>query len=87
LVFFVLLERMVPLLSSSSGMGNLLSLSPLHSMDVIGRSLLKPDLGEISSSVETGSLSLPFSILSVVGYSGIFLYALRKNLRVVEVVK
>lgn len=87
LVFFVLLERMVPLLSTSSGMWDLLSLSPLHSMDVIGRSLLNPDLGEISSSVETGALSLPFSILSIVAYSGIFLYALRKNLQVVEVVK
>ncbi len=87
LIFFVLLERLVPLLARSTDMWEMLSLSPLHSLDVIGQALLQPNLNEISSSVFTGGLSLPYSIMSVAGYTALFLYVLRKNLRVVEVVK
>lgn len=87
LCFFVLLEKVVPLLAFGSANNTLLSLSPLHSLDVIGRALLRPDLGNISSSVDTGTLSLTASIISVVAYLTVFLFLLRKNLRVVEVVK
>jgi ABC-type transport system involved in multi-copper enzyme maturation permease subunit len=87
LCFFVLLEKVIPLLASSSGQSALLSLSPLHSMDVIGRALLRPDLGNIKSSVETGALSLTASVVAIIAYLVIFLSLLRKNLRVVEMVK
>jgi ABC-type transport system involved in multi-copper enzyme maturation permease subunit len=87
LVFFVLLENIVPLLAKTAGNTDLLALSPLHATDVIGRTLLAPDLHEISSSVETGKLSIQLAVIAVAAYSALFLYALRRNLRVVEVVK
>lgn len=87
LCFFVLLERVVPLIAYNSDFPALLALSPLHSLDVIGRALLRPDMGDIKSVVDTGALTLVASIVSVAVYFAGFLALLRKNLRVVEVVK
>jgi ABC-type transport system involved in multi-copper enzyme maturation permease subunit len=87
LCFFVLLEKVVPLIALNSDFPALLSLSPLHSLDVIGRTLLRPDMGNIKSGVETGALSVTASVISVIVYLVFFLAVLRKNLRVVEVVK
>lgn len=87
LCFFVLLERVVPLVASGSSFPFLMALSPLHSMDVIGQGLLRPDLSTIKSSVDTGALSLTASVVCVAGYLALFLTVLRRNLRVVEVVK
>lgn len=86
LCFFVLLERVVPLVAMNSHFPELMSLSPLHSLDVIGRWMLRPDMGNIRSLVDTGALSLSASVVSVGLYSAGFLWILRRNLRVVEVV-
>lgn len=86
LCFFVLLERIVPIIALQSDFPALMSLSPLHSLDVIGRGLLQPDLGNIRSRVDTGALSMSASVISVVLYFAGFLTILRRNLRVVEVV-
>lgn len=86
LCFFVLLEKVVPLVAQGSSHSALMSLSPLHSLDVIGRALLRPDMSNIKSSVETGALSVTASVVSVSLYLLMFLVLLRRNLRVVEVV-
>jgi ABC-2 type transport system permease protein len=87
LCFFVLLERVVPLIALNSNFPALLSLSPLHSLDVIGQGLLQPEMDNIKTNVDTGALSITGSVISVAAYFAIFLFILQKNLRVVEVVK
>lgn len=87
LVFFVLMQRLGPVLARATGSDFFRALSPLHSIDVIGRALLKPNFREISSSVDTGALQTPLAAMVCLGYIALFLVVLRRNLRVVEVVK
>jgi len=85
--FLVLMKMIIPLLAFSSKQWILLSLSPQHSLDVISRGIMGARLDKITTSIETGGLTVPVSLVSVACYMALFIIIIRNNLRVVEVVK
>ena len=82
-----MLENIAPLIAEGSETWALLSLSPLHSLDVIGQAFLRPSLGEFKSRFNTGTLSFGVSVAAITLYMALFIYLLRRKLEVVEVVK
>lgn len=87
LCFFVLMEKVIPLLASDVGNAYLLALSPLHSLDVIGQFLLNPERESIRGLVDTGALSVGASTTAISAYLFAFVAVIHNNLKVVEVVK
>lgn len=63
------------------------NLSPRHSFELISEKLLKPDLAKISRHYDVEGISSLSAVVSLGIYVLIFLWLLRRNLKVVEVVK
>lgn len=87
MAFFILSNRLFVLLARSNENEYFLALSPRHSLNVVARSIMDVRLRDINPSVDTGALSVPLSIASLAGYMLLFVFIIRRNLKVVEVVK
>ena len=61
------------------------AVSPTLSFEVIARHLIRPDVDKLMRRAQ--SFELRYAVLSVFVYMGLFLYVIRRNLKVVEVVR
>jgi ABC-2 type transport system permease protein len=63
------------------------AMSPLQSLQMLGRKMLSPDLGHIGQRREWREFDVSYAVVALAAYSLLFLFLRRRNLRVVEVVK
>jgi len=84
LMFFVATQWLANSLGPAS-LGR--TISPRHSLNAIGRFLLNPNFNQISSSINIDAITTLSAVVSIAIYCSLFAYLLRRNLRVVEIVK
>jgi hypothetical protein len=85
--FFVATTALGEVLVKAARMRELRAIAPRFGMDTIARGLLHPNFSEVMGSVDITGLRLPVAVTSISVYAIFFLWLLRRNLRVVEIVK
>ncbi|MGI8904977.1 MAG: ABC transporter permease subunit [Candidatus Sumerlaeaceae bacterium] len=85
--FFIATTALGEILVDAAHMRELRAIAPRFALDTVARVLLKPDFAQIRSSVDVTGVRFQFAACALVAYAVFFLVLLRRNLRVVEVVK
>lgn len=85
--FFVLMNALAASMREGTDMRELRALAPGTALQVIGRNLMNPNIQQFRMRMDVSGLGLQIALLSVLLYLVVFAIILRRNLRVVEVVK
>lgn len=85
--FFIATTAIGVVFAGAAHMPELRVLAPRFALQTISRALLHPNFAQFGDSIDVTGIRLKFAVCALVFYSTLFLIILRRNLRVVEVVK
>jgi hypothetical protein len=85
--FFIATTAFGVALAGTTRMPELRVLAPRFALQTVSRALLHPNFSQFGDNIDVTGIRLKFALCALVFYTTCFLVLLRRNLRVVEVVK